>query len=93
MHMKRTTILADERLLAEVTALAKRRGVTTSHAVREALQRYVSDEQAAPQPLPDLVGMFEWDGEPTGANAEDVLEREWPEELARDIDPISGGDR
>jgi hypothetical protein len=53
----------------------------------------VSDEQAAPQPLPDLVGMFEWEGEPTGTNAEDVLEREWPDELARDIDPISAGDR
>lgn len=93
MHMKRTTILADERLLAEVTAVARRRGVTTSHAVREALQRYVSDEQAAPQPLPGLVGMFEWEGEPTGANAEEVLERDWPADLTRDVDLTSAGDR
>lgn len=90
--MRRTTILADERLLAEVTAVAKRRGVTTSHAVREALQRYVTDEQAAPQPLPELVGMFEWEGEPTGASAEDVLEREWPAELGRGVDPTSAAD-
>jgi metal-responsive CopG/Arc/MetJ family transcriptional regulator len=64
--MKRTTILADERLLAEVSAVARRRGVTTSHAVREALEQYVAQEQAGGQPLPELVGMFEWTGEPTG---------------------------
>jgi hypothetical protein len=91
--MKRTTILADERLLAEVAAVARRRGLTTSHVVREALQRYVLDDQAEPQPLPDLIGMFEWEGEPTGATAEDVLDREWPEELSRDGDLSSAGDR
>jgi metal-responsive CopG/Arc/MetJ family transcriptional regulator len=79
--MKRTTILADENLLAEVSAVARRRGVTTSHAVREALERYVADDQAQERPLPDLVGMFEWEGEPTGERAEETLERDWPAEL------------
>lgn len=91
MHMKRTTILADERLLAEVAAVARRRGVTTSHVVREALERYVSDEQAEPQSLPDLVGMFAWEGEPTGTTAEEVLERDWPGELSHDGDQSSAG--
>lgn len=79
--MKRTTILADERLLAEVSAVARRRGVTTSHVVREALERYVADDQAVERALPDLVGMFEWEGEPTGEDAERVLAREWPAAL------------
>ena len=81
MHMKRTTILADERLLAEIGALARRRGITTSHAVREALEQYVADEQAQERPLPDLVGMFDWEGEPTGEHAEETLERDWPTAL------------
>jgi hypothetical protein len=79
--MKRTTILAGEHLLAEVSAVARRRGVTTSHAVREALERYVADDQAQERPLPDLVGMFEWEGEPIGERSEEILERDWPAEL------------
>lgn len=82
--MKRTTILADERLLAEVNAVARRRGVTTSHAVREALEQYVAQEQAGGQPLPELVGMFEWTGEPTGEGGEATLGRDWPTALERD---------
>ena len=93
MHMKRTTILAEESLLAEVAAVAKRRGVTTSHAIREALEQYVADEQAEPQPMPDLVGMFDWEGEPTGAGAEEVLEREWPDQLSTDTGTTAGEDR
>ncbi len=81
MHMKRTTILADQRLLAEVSALARRRGVTTSHAVREALERYVADGQEEVQELPALVGMFDWEGSPTGENAEEILEQSWPDAI------------
>ena len=79
--MKRTTILADERLLAEVSALARRRGVTTSHAVREALEHYVADGQAEGHQLPDLVGMFSWVGGPTGSGAEEALEQGWPDAI------------
>ncbi len=86
MHMRRTTILAEERLLAEVNAVARRRGVSTSHAIREALERYVAGEQAEEQPLPVVVGMFAWEGEPTGEHAEEILAREWPAAIAEEDD-------
>lgn len=86
--MKRTTIMAEERLLAEVAAVARRRGVTTSRAVREALERYVSDDQSREQALPSLVGMFAWEGEPIGAGAEEILERDWANELTDPADKL-----
>ncbi len=79
--MKRTTILADERLLAEVGALARRRGVSTSHAVREALERYVAEGQDEDQELPAIVGMFVWDGDPAGESAEEIIEKSWPDAI------------
>jgi len=82
MHMKRTTILADERLLAEVTAVARQRRITTSRAIREALERYVESVQAEARPLPAVVGMFDGPAEALGQQADEILHAEWAEALS-----------
>lgn len=72
--MRRTTILADPELLTNMEELARRDGVSTSHVIREAMERYVvARRDPSSAELPALVGMFE--------GADDVAERD--EEILR----------
>lgn len=73
--MKRTTILVEEAVYAELEAYAHRDGVPTAHLVREAMERYVAEREktAEPQPLPPFVGMFEGTGESIASRDEELL--------------------
>ena len=73
--MKRTTIMVDEAVYADLEDYARRDGVPTARLVREAMERYVSERErdAQPRPLPDFVGMFEGDGQPFAERDEEIL--------------------
>lgn len=53
--MKRTSIVADGALLAQVRSLARRRGVSSSEIIRCALNEYVARAQTRTA-LPSFVG-------------------------------------
>lgn len=55
--MKRTSILLDPGLLAELERLARREGVPTSQVIRRALQEYVAAREPAVRDLPGFVGI------------------------------------
>ncbi len=55
--MRRTSILLDPGLLAELERLARRQGRPTAHIIREALDRYVSEQAEQRRELPEFVGM------------------------------------
>jgi predicted transcriptional regulator len=46
--MKRTTVFLDDAVERDVRAIAMRRGLPAASIVREALERYVSDERKEP---------------------------------------------
>lgn len=78
MHMRRTSILLDPGLLAELERLARRDGRPTSQVIREALQGYVDGRRDAERSLPGFVGI--------GRGPGDVAER--VEELfAGEVEP------
>ena len=56
MRMRRTSILLDPGLLAELERIARRQGRPTAHVIREALDEYVA-AQAADRALPGFVGI------------------------------------
>ena len=62
----------------------------TAHVIREALERYVSDQEAQlePEPLPDWVGMLEGPGGPYAERDEEILDEGW----ADDLGPSPGSD-
>ena len=57
MHMRRTSILLDPGLLAELERLARREGRPTSQVIREALQAHVDSRRDAERSLPGFVAM------------------------------------
>ena len=57
MHMRRTSILLDPGLLAELERLARRDGRPTSQVIREALEGYVEGRRDAERSLPGFVAM------------------------------------
>ena len=67
MPMRRTSILLDPGLLAELERLARRQGRPTAHVIREALEGYVSEQGEEKRSLPGFVGL----GETTEARATD----------------------
>jgi predicted transcriptional regulator len=67
MPMRRTSILLDPGLLAELERLARRQGRPTAHVIREALERYVTDQGEVKSTLPGFVGL----GQATEAKASD----------------------
>jgi predicted transcriptional regulator len=71
--MRRTSVLLDPQLLAELERLARRSGRPTAHVIREAMERYVA-EAAEHAELPSFVGI--------GAGPGNVAERD--EEILRD---------
>lgn len=59
--------------------------VPASQLIREALEQYVSEQEAQlePEPLPDWVGMLEGPGGPYASRDEEILGETW----ADSIDP------
>lgn len=57
MPMRRTSILLDPGLLAEVERIARRQGRPTSHVIREALEQYVKAQRELTRELPGFVGI------------------------------------
>ncbi len=55
--MRRTSILLDPGLLAEVERIARRQGRPTSHVFREALEQYVKAQRELTRELPGFVGI------------------------------------
>ena len=62
MRMRRTSILLDPGLLAELERIARRQGRPTAHVIREALQAYVGT-RAEERTLPAFVGLGHGDGD------------------------------
>ena len=81
--MQRITTNVDEGVYARLEDLARRRAVPTAHVIREALERYASEEEARlePGPLPDWVGMLEGPGGPYAERDEALLDEGWADEL------------
>jgi hypothetical protein len=81
--MQRITTNVQPTTYARLEDLARRRGVSTAHLIREAMERYVTEQEAelAPQPLPDWVGMFSGPGDEFASRDEEVLERGWVKDL------------
>jgi metal-responsive CopG/Arc/MetJ family transcriptional regulator len=87
--MKRTTIMLEPALLAELERLARRSGRPTSHVIRESLERYVADERerdGTRRRLPGFVGMFAGSGENVAERADEILREELPDYLMRERD-------
>lgn len=64
--MRRTSILLDPGLLAELERIARRQGRPTAHVIREALERYVAGEAVEERALPAFVGIGRGPGGPVG---------------------------
>ena len=62
MRMRRTSILLDPGLLAELERIARRQTRPTAHVIRDALEQYVSGQHAAQQALPGFVGLGHGNG-------------------------------
>jgi len=82
---QRISVTVESHLHARSTAMARRRAVPTSLLIREALERYVSEQGARrgpepllpPRPLPDWVGMLEGPGGTYAARDEEILADYW----------------
>jgi hypothetical protein len=63
--------------------------------IREALERYVSDQEAllGPGPLPDWVGMLEGPGGPYAEQDEDLLDEGWADVLEPSTRDAAGAER
>ena len=90
--MQRITTNVDESVYSRLVDLARRRSVPTAQVIREALERYVSDQEAQqePGPLPDWVGMLEGPGAPYAERDEELLEESWAEDLESSLDSTAG---
>ena len=82
--MRRTTILADPRILTELEQLARAQGRPTAHLIREAMERYVASERQ-PHTLPAFVGIGRGPGE-VAMRDEEILERELPASVAMEAE-------
>lgn len=81
--VQRITANVDADVHARLEDLARRRPASTTQVIREALARYVTDEEAGrePEALPDWVGMLDGLGDATAEWDEDVLRAGWPAAL------------
>jgi predicted transcriptional regulator len=85
--MKRTTIMLDPGLLAELERLARRSNRPTAHVIRESLERYVADERDREhRELPGFVGMAAGGGG-VAERADEILREELPDYLMRERSP------
>jgi predicted DNA-binding protein len=55
--MRRTSILLDPGLLAELERIAHRQGRPTAHVIREALERYASQARKQHTTLPAFIAL------------------------------------
>jgi metal-responsive CopG/Arc/MetJ family transcriptional regulator len=67
MYMRRTSILLDPGLLAELERISRREGRPTAHVIREALERYVAAHAGEERKLPAFVGLGRGPEEPASA--------------------------
>lgn len=67
--MRRTSILLDPGLLAELERIAQRQGRPTAHVIREALERYASEAREQGASLPAFIGLGNAGG--AGASTEE----------------------
>lgn len=74
VHMRRTSILLDPGLLAELERIARREGRPTSQVIREALQGYVDARRGQERPLPGFVGLAHGPVDQEASPAEDQPE-------------------
>jgi metal-responsive CopG/Arc/MetJ family transcriptional regulator len=82
--MKRTTIMLEPGLLAELERLARRTSRPTAHLIRESLERYVAQERDRdPDRLPGFVGMVAGGGN-VAERADEILREELPDHLMRE---------
>jgi len=82
--MKRTTVMAEERVLAEIERYARLDGRPMAHLVRDAMERYVTDRAAASAAqLPPFVGLAEGTDPDVASRDEEILRREWPDHIHR----------
>jgi hypothetical protein len=87
--MKRTTIMLEPALLAELERIARRSRRPTAHVIRESLERYVADErqrQGDRSRLPGFVGMAAGGGN-AAERADEILREELPDALMREWRP------
>ena len=87
--MQRITTNVEQGVYARLEDLARRRSIPTAHVIREALERYVTEQEAGlePEPLPDWVGMLDGPGGPYAERDEEVLQEGW----AGALEPTSHG--
>lgn len=71
--VKRTSILLDPGLLAELERLARSEGVPTSQVIRRALQSYVAAQQPEVRRLPGFIGIATGPGGDVAERAEEIL--------------------
>lgn len=69
MHMRRTSILLDPGVIAELERFAHRDGRPTSHVIREALDDYVGRRQEEERALPGFIGLGRGPGDDRDAAA------------------------
>ena len=82
--MKRTTIMVDESVLAELDRLARRQRRPTAHLIRESLEKYVSNARLMEgTTLPAFVGIGDGPGD-VAENDEAILRTELPKVLSRE---------
>ncbi len=86
--MQRITTNVEPDVYARLEDLARRRRVPTARVIRDALVRYVTDEEASmgPEPLPDWVGMVEGPGGPWAERDEEILAAGWGKALESERD-------
>jgi hypothetical protein len=72
LHVRRTTIFADEEVLRKLREIARRENITLSDAIRAALARYVARRRPARSPL-SLVGIGRSGRKDVAEHAEELL--------------------
>ena len=83
MHMKRTTILADEKLIIGLKDLAQRRGTTVAGLVRDVLEEYVAKHRPRGQ-IPSFAGIGDSGRRDVSGRVDEMLAEEidraegWP---------------
>jgi hypothetical protein len=81
--MRRTSILLDPGLLAELERIGRRQGRPTAHVIREALERYVTEQGEEPSTLPGFVGLGHGPGD-VAKHADEHAATELPAQLDRE---------
>jgi hypothetical protein len=81
--MRRTTIMLDPGVAAELERIARRQGRPTAHVIRDAMDRYVAEaREGDTTPLPAFVGIGQGPGG-VAQRDEKILRQELPASLRR----------